>query len=153
MADKSYNIVNSIGGNNQTLTIEGYKLSISNGNSVTIPDSRIGQAHIEVTTHSGQSMYINQIWNLTHLTFDSYAVRNIWEMPEGFRPKFTITVPLTLKDTGEYIGYETIKPDGYMSYTLIDKYNNSEEWKDIWTRINTCTVSYYTETPYVTLNH
>ena len=98
-------------------------------------------------------MYINQIWNLTHLTFDSYAVRNMWEMPEGFRHNFTVTVPLTLKDTGEYIGYETIKPDGYMSYTLIDKYNNSEEWKDIWTRINTCTVSYYTETPYVTLNH
>ena len=151
MADKVYNIANSSGGDNQTLSLEGYKLSISNGNSVNLPSSRIDQIHVKVITHSGQSMYINQIWNFTHLTFDSFAVRNMYEMPDGFRPIFTITVPLTLKETGEVVGYEEIEPNGDMTYHVFDKFK--DQWADIWDKINTCTVSYYTETPYVDLNN
>lgn len=151
MADKVYNIANSSGGDNQTLSLEGYKLSISNGNSVNLPNSKIGQINVEVSTHSGQSMYINQIWNFTHLTFDNFAVRNMYEMPDGFRPIFTITVPLTLKETGEVVGYEEIEPSGDMTYHVFDKYK--DQWADIWDKINTCEVSYYTDRPYVTLNN
>ena len=151
MADKVYNITSSSGGDNQTLSLEGYKLSISNGNSVNLPNSRIGQIHAKVDTHSGQSMYINQIWNFTHLTFDSFAVRNMYEMPDGFRPIFTITVPFTLKETGEVVGYEEIEPSGDMTYHVFDKYK--DQWADIWDKINTCEVSYYTDRPYVTLNN
>ena len=151
MTTKNYNTLESSGTDSQTLSLEGYKLSISNGNSVTLPNSKIGQIHVKVDTHSGQSMYINQIWNFTHLTFDSYAVRNIYEMPDGFRPIITVTVPLTLKETGEPVGYEEIEPNGDMSYHIINKFE--DQWADIWDKINTCTVSYYTETPYVTLNN
>lgn len=151
MTTKNYNILESSGTDSQTLSLEGYKLSISNGNSVKLPSSRIGQIHIKVSTHSGQAMYINQIWNFTHLTFDSFAVRNMYEMPDGFRPIITVTVPLTLKETGEPVGYEEIKPNGDMSYHIFDKFK--DQWVDIWDKINTCTVSYYTETPYVALNN
>lgn len=151
MTTKNYNILESSGTDSQTLSLEGYKLSISNGNSVNLPSSRIGQIHVRVGTHSGQSMYINQIWNLTHLTFDSYAVRNMYEMPDGFRPIITVTVPLTLKETGEPVGYEEIEPNGDMTYHVFDKFK--DQWADIWDKINTCTVSYYTETPYVALNN
>lgn len=152
MTTKDYKINELSGTDSQTLSLEGYKLSISNGNSVNLPNSKIGQIHVKVDTYTGHSMYINQIWNFTHLTFDSYAVRNMWEMLEGFRPIFTVTVPLTLKETGEYVGYEKIEPNGDMTYKLIDKYN-TKEWDNIWEKINTCEVSYYTETPYVTLNN
>lgn len=151
MTTKNYNTLESSGTDSQTLSLEGYKLSISNGNSVTLPNSKIGQIHVKVDTHSGQSMYINQIWNFTHLTFDSYAVRNIYEMPDGFRPIITVTVPLTLKETGEPVGYEEIEPNGDMSYHIFNKFE--DQWADIWDKINTCTVSYYTETPYVALNN
>ena len=151
MATKNYNTLESSGTDSQTLSLEGYKLSISNGNSVTLPNSKIGQIHAKVDTHSGQSMYINQIWNFTHLTFDSFAVRNMYEMPDGFRPIITITVLLTLKETGEAVGYEEIEPNGDMSYHIFDKFK--DQWADIWDKINTCTVSYYTETPYVALNN
>lgn len=151
MTTKNYNINELSGTDSQTLSLEGYKLSISNGNSVTLPNSKIGQIHAKVDTHSGQSMYINQIWNFTHLTFDSFAVRNMYEMPDGFRPIFTITVPLTLKETGEAVGYEEIEPNGDMTYHVFDKFK--DQWADIWDKINTCTVSYYTETPYVALNN
>lgn len=150
MADKIYNIANSSGGDNQTLSLEGYKLSISNGNSVNLPNNRIGQIHAKVDTYTGQSMYINQIWNFTHLTFDSFGVRNMYEMPDGFRPIFTITVPFTLRETGEVVGYEEIEPSGDMTYHVFDKYK--DQWADIWDKINTCEVSYYTDRPYVTLN-
>ena len=150
MADKVDKIANSSGGDNQTLSLEGYKLSISNGNSVNLPNSRIGQIHAKVDTHSGQYMYINQIRNFTHLTFDSFAVRNMYEMPDGFRPIFTITVPFTLRETGEVVGYEEIEPSGDMTYHVFDKYK--DQWADIWDKINTCEVSYYTDRPYVTLN-
>ena len=151
MTTKNYNINELSGTDSQTLSLEGYKLSISNGNSVNLPNSKIGQINVKVDTHSGQAMYINQIWNLTHLTFDSYAVRNIYEMPDGFRPIITVTVPLTLKETGEPVGYEEIEPNGDMSYHIFDKFK--DQWADIWDKINTCTVSYYTETPYVALNN
>lgn len=151
MTTKNYNTIESSGTDSQTLSLEGYKLSISNGNSVNLPNSKIGQIHVKVDTHSGQSMYINQIWNFTHLTFDSYAVRNLYEMPDGFRPIITVTVPLTLKKTGEPVGYEEIEPNGDMSYHIFDKFK--DQWADIWDKINTCTVSYYTETPYVALNN
>lgn len=151
MTTKNYNINELRGTDSQTLSLEGYKLSISNGNSVNLPNSKIGQIHAKVDTHSGQSMYINQIWNFTHLTFDSFAVRNMYEMPDGFRPIFTITVPLTLKETGEAVGYEEIEPNGDMTYHVFDKFK--DQWADIWDKINTCTVSYYTETPYVALNN
>ena len=151
MTTKNYNINELSGTDSQTLSLNGYTLSISNGNSVTLPNSKIGQIHVKVDTHSGQSMYINQIWNFTHLTFDSYAVRNIYEMPDGFRPIITVTVPLTLKETGEPVGYEEIEPNGDMSYHIFDKFE--DQWADIWDKINTCTVSYYTETPYVALNN
>lgn len=151
MTTKNYNIHELSGTDSQTLSLEGYKLSISNGNSVNLPSSRIGQIHVKVNTHSGQVMYINQIWNFTHLTFDRFAVRNMYEMPEGFRPIITITVPLTLKETGEPVGYEEIEPNGDMTYHVFDKFK--DQWADIWDKINTCTVSYYTETPYVALNN
>lgn len=151
MATKNYNTLESSGTDSQTLSLEGYKLSISNGNSVNLPSSKIGQIRVKVDTHSGKSMYINQIWNFTHLTFDSYAVRNMYEMPDGFRPIITVTVPLTLKETGEPVGYEEIEPNGNMSYHIFDKFK--DKWTDIWDKINTCTVSYYTETPYVALNN
>lgn len=151
MTTKNYNINELSGTDSQTLSLEGYKLSISNGNSVTLPNTKIDQIHAKVDTHSGQSMYINQIWNFTHLTFDSFAVRNMYEMPDGFRPIFTITVPLTLKETGEAVGYEEIEPNGDMTYHVFDKFK--DQWADIWDKINTCTVSYYTETPYVALNN
>ena len=151
MTTKNYNTLESSGTDSQTLSLEGYKLSISNGNSVNLPNSKIGQIHVKVDTHSGQSMYINQIWNFTHLTFDSYAVRNLYEMPDGFRPIITVTVPLTLKETGEPVGYEEIEPNGDMSYHIFDKFE--DQWEDIWDKINTYTVSYYTETPYVALNN
>mgnify|MGYP003316285275 FL=1 len=96
-------------------------------------------------------MYINQIWNFTHLTFDSFAVRNMYEMPDGFRPIITVTVPLTLKETGEPVGYEEIEPNGDMTYHVFDKYK--DQWADIWDKINTCEVSYYTDRPYITLNN
>ena len=151
MTTKNYNIHELSGTDSQTLSLEGYKLSISNGNSVNLPSSGIGQIHVKVSTHSGQAMYINQIWNFTHLTFDSFAVRNMYEMPDGFRPIITITVPLTLKETGEAVGYEEIEPNGDMTYHVFDKFK--DQWADIWDKINTCTVSYYTETPYVALNN
>ena len=151
MTTKNYNTLESSGTDSQTLSLEGYKLSISNGNSVNLPSSRIGQIHVKVSTHSGQAMYINQIWNFTHLTFDSYAIRNMYEMPDGFRPIITVTVPLTLKETGEPVGYEEIEPNGDMSYHIFDKFK--DQLVDIWDKINTCTVSYYTETPYVALNN
>ena len=151
MITKNYNILESSGTDSQTLSLEGYKLSISNGNSVNLPSSRIGQINVKVNTHNGKAMYINQIWNFTHLTFDSYAVRNMFEMPDGFRPIITVTVPLTLKETGEPVGYEEIEPNGDMTYHVFDKFK--DQWEDIWDKINTCTVSYYTETPYVTLNN
>ena len=151
MTTKNYNINELSGTDSQTLSLEGYKLSISNGNSVNLPNSKIGQIHAKVNTHSGQSMYINQIWNLTHLTFDSFAVRNMYEMPNGFRPIITVTVPLTLKETGEPVGYEEIEPNGDMTYHVFDKFK--DQLADIWDKINTCTVSYYTETPYVALNN
>lgn len=151
MTTKNYNISELSGTDSQTLSLEGYKLSISNGNSVNLPSSRIGQIHVKVSTHSGQAMYINQIWNFTHLTFDSFAVRNMYEMPDGFRPIITVTVPFTLKETGEPVGYEEIEPNGDMTYHVFDKFK--DQWADIWDKINTCTVSYYTETPYVALNN
>lgn len=151
MTTKNYNTLESSGTDSQTLSLEGYKLSISNGNSVNLPSSRIGQSNVKVNTHSGQAMYINQIWNFTHLTFDSFAVRNMFEMPDGFRPIITVTVPLTLKETGEPVGYEEIEPNGDMTYHVFDKFK--DQWEDIWDKINTCTVSYYTETPYATLNN
>lgn len=151
MTTKNYNILELGGTDSQTLSLEGYKLSISNGNSVNLPNSKIGQIHVKVSTHSGQAMYINQIWNLTHLTFDSFAIRNMYEMPDGFRPIITVTVPLTLKETGEPVGYEEIEPNGDMTYHVFDKFK--DQWADIWDKINTCTVSYYTETPYVALNN
>lgn len=151
MTTKNCNTLESSGTDSQTLSLEGYKLSISNGNSVNLPNSRVGQIHVKVSTHSGQAMYINQIWNLTHLTFDSFAVRNMYEMLDGFRPIITVTVPLTLKETGEPIGYEEIEPNGDMTYHVFDKFK--DQWGDIWDKINTCTVSYYTETPYVALNN
>ena len=149
MTSKNYNINELSGTDSQTLSLEGYKLSISNGNSVNLPSSRIGQIHVKVSTHSGQYMY--QIWNFTHLTIDSFAVRNMYEMPDGFRPIITVTVPLTLKETGEPVGYEEIEPNGDMTYHVFDKFK--DQWADIWDKINTCTVSYYTETPYVALNN
>lgn len=151
MTIKNYNTLESSGTDSQTLSLEGYKLSISNGNSVNLPSSRIGQIHVKVNTHSGQAMYISQILNFTHLTFDSYAVRNMFEMPDGFRPIITVTVPFTLKETGEPVGYEKIEPNGDMTYHVFDKFK--DQWADIWDKINTCTVSYYTETPYVALNN
>ena len=151
MTTKNYNTLESSGTDSQTLSLNGYTLSISNGNSVNLPNSRVGQIHVKVSTHSGQAMYINQIWNLTHLTFDSFAVRNMYEMPDGFRPIITVTVPLTLKETGEPVGYEEIEPNGDMTYHVFDKFK--DQWGDIWDKINTCTVSYYTETPYVALNN
>ena len=151
MTTKNYNINELSGTDSQTLSLEGYKLSISNGNSVNLPYSKIGQIHVKVSTHSGQSMYINQIWNFTHLTFDSFAVRNMYEMPDGFRPIITVTVPLTLKETGEPVGYEEIEPNGDMTYHVFDKYK--DQWADIWDKINTCEVSYYTDRPYITLNN
>lgn len=151
MATKNY-ITSELGGtDSQTLSLEGYKLSISNGNSVNLPNSKIGQIHAKIDTYSGQSMYINQIWNFTHLTFDSFAVRNIYEIPDGFRPIITVTVPLTLKETGEPVGYEEIEPNGDVTYHVFDKFK--DQWADIFDKINTCTVSYYTETPYVALNN
>lgn len=151
MTTKNYNTLESSGTDNQTLSLEGYKLSISNGNSVTLPNSKIGQINVKVSTYSGQVMYINQIENFTHLTFDSSAVRNMYEMPDGFRPIITVTVPLTLKETGEPVGYEEIEPNGDMTYHLFDKFK--DQFIDIWDKINTCTISYYTETPYVALNN
>lgn len=151
MITKNYNINELSGTDSQTLSLEGYKLSISNGNSVNLPNSKIGQIHVKVSTHSGQSMYINQIWNFTHLTFDSFAVRNMYEMPDGFRPIITVTVPLTLKETGEPVGYEEIEPNGDMTYHVFDKFK--DQWADIWDKINTCEVSYYTDRPYITLNN
>ena len=48
MTTKNYNIHELSGTDSQTLSLEGYKLSISNGNSVTLPNSKIGQIHGEV---------------------------------------------------------------------------------------------------------
>ena len=150
MALKNYNINGLIGTDSQTLSLEGYKLTISNGNSVTLPNSKIGQIHGEVSTYTGHKMYINQIWNFTHLTVDSYAIRNIYEMPDGFIPNTDIRVPLILINTGEYVGHFTIDTKGNVNHHIIDKY---KEDATIFEKLYTCEVSYYTNKPYVSLNN
>lgn len=150
MVIKNYNINELIGTDSQTLSLEGYKLSISNGNSVTLPNSKIGQIHGEVSTYTGHKMYINQIWNFTHLTVDSYAIRNIYEMPDGFIPNIDIRVPLILINTGEYVGHFTIDTKGNVNHHIIDKY---KEDATIFEKLYTCEVSYYTNKPYVSLNN
>ena len=150
MAYKIYNITNSSDSDNQTLALEGYKLSISNGNSVNLPNSKIGQIHGEVSTYTGHKMYINQIWNFTHLTVDSYAIRNLYEMPDGFIPNIDIRVPLILINTGEYVGHFTIDTKGNINHHIIDKY---KEDATIFEKLYTCEVSYYTNKPYVSLNN
>lgn len=150
MSLKSYNINELIGTDSQTLSLNGYTLSISNGNSVTLPNSKIGQIHGEVSTYTGHKMYINQIWNFTHLTVDSYAIRNIYEMPDGFIPNIDIRVPLILINTGEYVGNFTIDTKGNVNHHIIDKY---KEDATIFEKLYTCEVSYYTNKPYVSLNN
>lgn len=150
MVIKNYNINELIGTDSQTLSLEGYKLSISNGNSVTLPNSKIGQIHGEVSTYTGHKMYINQIWNFTHLTVDSYAIRNMYEMPDGFIPNIDIRVPLILINTGEYVGNFTIDTKGNINHYIIDKY---KEDATIFEKLYTCEVSYYTNKPYVSLNN
>lgn len=150
MARKNYNVSESSGSDNQTLSLEGYKLSISNGNSVNLPNSKIGQIHGEVSTYTGHKMYINQIWNFTHLTVDSYAIRNLYEMPDGFIPNIDISVPLTLRSTGEYVGHFSIDTKGNITHYIIDKFNSDGT---IFEKLYTCEVSYYTNKPYVSLNN
>nr|DAS41958.1 MAG TPA: hypothetical protein [Caudoviricetes sp.] len=150
MALKNYNINELIGTDSQTLYLEGYKLSISNGNSVTLPNSKIGQIHGEVSTYTGHKMYINQIWNFTHLTVDSYAIRNLYEIPDGFIPNIDIRVPLILINTGEYVGHFTIDTKGNINHYIIDKYKEDDI---IFEKLYTCEVSYYTNKPYVSLNN
>lgn len=150
MSLKSYNINELIGTDNQTLSLNEYTLSISNGNSVRLPNSKIDQTHGEFITYTGHKMYINQIWNFTHLTLDSYAVRNIYELPEGFIPNIDIRVPLILINTGEYVGHFTIDTKGNANYYIIDKYKEDDT---IFEKLYTCEVSYYTDKPYVSLNN
>lgn len=150
MSIKDYKINELSGSDSQTLSLEGYKLSISNGNSVTLPNSKIGQIHGEVSTYTGHKMYINQIWNFTHLTVDSYAIRNLYEMPDGFIPNIDIRVPLILINTGEYVGHFTIDTKGNIYHHIIDKY---KEDATIFEKLYTCEVSYYTNNPYVSLNN
>lgn len=150
MSIKDYKINELSGSDSQTLSLEGYKLSISNGNSVTLPNSKIGQTHGEVSTYTGHKMYINQIWNFTHLTVDSYAIRNLYEMPDGFIPNIDIRVPLILINTGEYVGHFTIDTKGNINHYIIDKY---KEDATIFEKLYTCEVSYYTNKPYVSLNN
>lgn len=150
MTTKNYNTLESSGTDSQTLSLEGYKLSISNGNSVTLPNSKIGQIHGEVSTYTGHKMYINQIWNFTHLIVDSYAIRNIYEMPDGFIPNIDIRVPLILINTGEYVGHFTIDTKGNVNHHIIDKY---KEDATIFEKLYTCEVGYYTNKPYVSLNN
>lgn len=150
MSIKDYKINELSGRDSQILSLEGYKLSISNGNSVTLPNSKIGQIHGEVSTYTGHKMYINQIWNFTHLTVDSYAIRNLYEMPDGFIPNIDIRVPLILINTGEYVGHFTIDTKGNINHHIIDKY---KEDATIFEKLYTCEVSYSTNKPYVSLNN
>lgn len=149
----------------QTLSIEGNTLTISEGNSVELPTSTNKELEkvvenlkplsnnisLEIITYSGHSLYINKIGDFVHLTFDSYAVRNIYELPKGFRPKFTQTAPLWHKETGEYVGKAVLEPNGNFDETLVDKFkalsypldSDPHDGTNIFENIHTLTMSYY----------
>lgn len=156
---------NGLASTPQTLSIEGNTLTISEGNSVELPTSTNKELEKVVenlrplsnnisgkmTTYSGHSLYINKIGDFVHLTFDSYAVRNIYELPEGFRPKFTQTAPLWHKETGEYVGKVVLEPNGNFDETLVDKFkalsypidSDPHDGTNIFENIHTLTMSYY----------
>lgn len=149
----------------QTLSIEGNTLTISEGNSVELPTSTNKELEKVVEnlkplsnnisgergTYSGHSLYINKIGDFVHLTFNSYAVRNIYKLPEGFRPKFTQTAPLWHKETGEYVGKVVLEPNGDFNETLVDKFKplsypidrDPHDGTNIFENIHTLTMSYY----------
>lgn len=95
-----------------------------------------------------------EIFNRGLNTFDNIAVANFGYNKDNLTQDdlfMAMRLKWTLKETGEPVGYEEIEPNGDMSYHVFDKFK--DQWADIWDKINTCTVSYYTETPYVALNN